>query len=69
MKTTERVHVCKNCESIVDVDDASRCSFCGTPALVMPRNTASSIIWNENIERMMRWCKAGRIMPDAEGGK
>lgn len=66
MPTTERVYMCKCCEGITAVDESGNCEQCGTPALVIPRNTANRIVWQENVDRMQRWCKAGRIMPEVE---
>lgn len=57
------VYYCRECEQM---NESETCSNCGKTGAAIHKNTASEVVWKENIDRMIAWCEARRIIPEVE---
>lgn len=57
----DTVYLCVKCEQINTTEECPICCQAGKP---IPKNTANKALWDENIDRMIAWCQAGRFIPE-----
>lgn len=60
---SEPVYYCRECEQINATEE---CYICGKDGARMPRGKAYKMLNDTNINRMIEWRDAGRIIPEVD---